>query len=90
MKGETGGWPMTKRSEGNEFDPERREVWDRRDTGFERRQTDRRRDEKRRGERRAGGRRKDFCTTCEGELTPTAYCPVCKVRVIKFRAGGGR
>ncbi len=79
---------MTERSEDQAFSPERREVWDRRDTGIDRRQTDRRRDDKRRGERRAGGRRKDFCPTCEGELTATAYCPSCKVRVIKFRVIG--
>lgn len=72
------------------FTEERREVWDRRDTGIDRRLKDRRKEELRQRERRSGGRRKDFCPSCEGELTPTSYCTKCKVRVIKFRAVGDR
>lgn len=69
---------------------EKRERWDRRDPLNDRREGDRRQREQRKGERRVAGRRTDFCPTCRGELTPNAYCPSCKVRVIKIRALAGR
>lgn len=81
---------MTEEGGGMGVTKERRKEWDRRDTGTDRRFKDRRKEEQRRGERRAGGRRKDFCPTCDGELTPVSYCPSCKVRVIKFREVGNR
>jgi hypothetical protein len=59
---------------------EKRVRWDRRDP-----LRDRRMIERRRTERRKSGRRKDFCPTCGGELTPTAYCSSCKIRVVKIR-----
>ncbi len=69
---------------------EKRERWDRRDLLNDPRQGDRRQREQRKGERRTAGRRIDFCPTCRGELTPTAYCSSCKVRVVKIRAFVGR
>lgn len=69
---------------------EKRERWDRRDPLNDRRGGDRRQRKKRHGERRVAGRRTDFCPTCSGELTSTAYCPSCKVRVVKIRALVGR
>ena len=68
---------------------ENRVVWDRRNPMDDPRQNDRRNTDKRRGERRMGGRRKEFCPTCEGELTSTATCPSCKVRVIRIRSMAG-
>lgn len=65
---------------------EKRERWDRRDPLNDRRRGDRRLSEQRKGERRLAGRRTDFCPTCRGELTLAAYCPSCKVRVIKIRS----
>jgi hypothetical protein len=69
---------------------EKRERWDRRDPLNDPRRGDRRQRKKRHGERRVAGRRSDFCPTCSGELTPTAYCPSCKVRVVKIRSLVGR
>jgi hypothetical protein len=68
---------------------ENRKRGDRRDPLRERRQKDRRQLNKRKGERRVAGRRAEFCPACGSVLTPTGYCPSCKVRVIKIRASGG-
>ena len=68
---------------------ENRVVWDRRNPIDDPRQNDRRNTDKRRGERRMGARRKECCPTCEDELTPTAYCPSCKVRVVRIRTVAG-
>ncbi|HET6466258.1 MAG TPA: hypothetical protein VFH55_11675 [Nitrospiria bacterium] len=69
---------------------EKRGRWDRRDPLRDRRQEDRRMNDRRKTDRRRSGRRKDFCPTCGGELTPTAYCPSCKIRVVKVRISGKR
>ncbi|MBI3994597.1 MAG: hypothetical protein HY349_01340 [Nitrospirae bacterium] len=69
---------------------EKRDRWDRRDPLVDQRQGDRRQKDQRAGERRSGSRRADFCPTCGGELSPTAYCSSCKARVIKIRAMAGR
>jgi hypothetical protein len=68
---------------------EKRKRGERRDPLLERRQKDRRQLAQRKGERRLAGRRADFCPTCGSVLTPTGYCPSCKVRVVKIRAAGG-
>lgn len=72
------------------LEEEKRVRWDRRDPLSDRRQAERRQREQRKGERRVSGRRKDLCPTCGGELTPTAYCPSCKVRVVKIRMSAKR
>ena len=69
---------------------EKRERVDRRNPVDDRRRGDRRRGEQRKGDRRVAGRRKDFCPTCGGELTSTAYCPSCKIRVVKIRSSARR
>lgn len=69
---------------------EKRGRWDRRDPLRERREDERRVDERRQTNRRRASRRKDFCPTCGGALTPTGYCPTCKVRVVKVRISGKR
>ncbi|HEY4485978.1 MAG TPA: hypothetical protein VI702_06655 [Nitrospiria bacterium] len=69
---------------------DKRSISDRRDPIFERRQDDRRCSEQRAGERRTSARRMDYCPGCDGELTPAAYCPRCRVRVVKIRLPAGR
>ena len=69
---------------------DKRTIADRRDPVFERRQNDRRCSEQRAGERRTVSRRRDYCPGCNGELTPAAYCPHCRVRVVKVRLPAGR
>lgn len=64
---------------------EKRGPADRRDLLHSRRAEDRRREGRRQGDRRLGSRRTDYCPTCGGELTPTSFCPSCKVRVVKIR-----
>jgi|GEM_PF-2684742 len=68
---------------------EKRKQGERRDPLRERRLKDRRQLNQRKAERRLLGRRAEFCPTCGSVLTPTGYCPSCKVRVIKIRASGG-
>lgn len=81
---------MARRAKTTGVQKEKRDQWDRRDPLNDRRQGSRRQRDQRKGERRAAGRRADFCPTCSGELTPTAYCPSCKVRVVKIRVLVGR
>lgn len=64
---------------------EKRRESERRDESEDRRKGERRQSDRRATGRRETSRRKDFCPTCEGELTPTQYCIRCKVKVIKIR-----
>jgi hypothetical protein len=59
-------------------------MWDRR---VEDRRTGERRGtaDPRVAERRRAARREDFCPSCDGPLTPAAYCPACKARLIRIR-----
>jgi hypothetical protein len=81
---------MTGQMRTMETEEEKRERRDRRDPLDDPRQEDRRERDQRKGERRVAGRRTDFCPTCGGPLTPTAYCPPCQVRVVKIRTSAGR